>query len=262
MFIEPQLTCLGHKVSKEGIKSLEDKVDVISNAPAPKNVSELKWYLGMIKNNQKILSNLSSVLAPLNELPRKGTRWYWGEEQKEEFQKSKEFLKSSRLLVHYDSQELTLACDASQHCLGAVLSRRMDDGSEHEIAYAARTLSNAKSMFNLEREAFALTFSVKKYIYGRHFNLLTDYKPSESLFNENMATPTMAAAGIQRWTLTLAAYRYSIEYKPGLEHANAHALSRRKCRLVVRILRCLQKLCCNGTSQFDATERDWDKNRN
>lgn len=74
MFIEPQLTCLGHKVSKEGIKSLEDNVDVISNAPAPKNVSELKWYLGMIKNNQKILSNLSSVLAPLNELPRKGTR--------------------------------------------------------------------------------------------------------------------------------------------------------------------------------------------
>ena len=27
----------------------------------------------------------------------------------------------------------------------------------------------------------------------------------------------MAAARIQRWALTLAAYNYSIEYKPGLE---------------------------------------------
>lgn len=36
----------------------------------------------------------------------------------------------------------------------------------------------------------------------------------------------MAAARIQRWALTLAAYTYSIEYKPGPEHANADALSR------------------------------------
>jgi len=36
----------------------------------------------------------------------------------------------------------------------------------------------------------------------------------------------MTAARIQRWALTLAAYNYSIEYKPGTEHANADALSR------------------------------------
>ena len=36
----------------------------------------------------------------------------------------------------------------------------------------------------------------------------------------------MAAATIQRWALTLAAYSYSTEYKPGPEHANADALIR------------------------------------
>ena len=62
------------------------------------------------------------MLAPLNELLRKETRWHWGKEQIQEFHKSKEFLKSSRLLVHFDSQEeLTLACDAPQYGLGAVL---------------------------------------------------------------------------------------------------------------------------------------------
>ena len=229
VFMEPQVTYLGHKVSKEGIQSLDDKVEAITNAPAPKSVSELKSYQGMINYYQKFLPYLSSVLAPLHELLREENRWHWGKEQA--FQKFKDFLKSSRLLVHYDSQKkLTLACDASQYGLGAVLSHRMDDGSEHPIAYASRTLSNAERNYsNLEREALALVFGVKKfhqYIYGRHFSLLTDHKPLESLFNGKKATPTMAAARIQRWALTLAAYNYSIEYKPGPEHANADALSR------------------------------------
>ena len=38
VFMEPQVTYLGHKVSKEGIQLLDDKVEAITNAPAPKNV--------------------------------------------------------------------------------------------------------------------------------------------------------------------------------------------------------------------------------
>jgi len=44
--MEPQVTYLGHKVTKEGIQPLDDKVDAITNATAPTNVSELKSYLG------------------------------------------------------------------------------------------------------------------------------------------------------------------------------------------------------------------------
>ena len=98
----------------------------------------------------------------------------------------------------------------------------MEDGSEHPIAYASRTLTNAeRNNSNLEREALALVFGVKKfhqYMHGRRFSLVTDHKPLESFFNEK-ATQPMAAARIQRWALTLAAYNYSTEYKPGPEHA-------------------------------------------
>ena len=64
--MEPQVTYLGHKVSKEGIQPLDDKVEAITNAPVPKNVSELKSHLGMINHYQKFLPNLSSMLAPLS----------------------------------------------------------------------------------------------------------------------------------------------------------------------------------------------------
>ena len=64
----PQVTYLGHKFSKEEIRPLDDKVDAITNAPARKNVSKLKSYFDMINYYQKCLPNLSSILAPLNEL--------------------------------------------------------------------------------------------------------------------------------------------------------------------------------------------------
>ena len=88
----------------------------------------------MINYYQKFLPNLSKNLAPLNELLRKETRWHRGQKQMQAFQKSKEFLKSSRLLVHFDShKELTLACDASQYGLRAVLWRRMHVGQSTQL---------------------------------------------------------------------------------------------------------------------------------
>ena len=161
VFMEPQVTYLAHRVSKEGIQPMEDKVEAITNAPPPRNVSELKSYLGMINYYQKFLPNLSSVLAPLHRLLNSKTHWHWGKDQ----QQSKSFLKSSRLLVHYDDKkELILACDASENGLGAVLSHKMEDGSEHPISFASRTLTKAETNYsNLEREALAVIFGVKKF---------------------------------------------------------------------------------------------------
>lgn len=70
---------------------------------------------------------------------------------------------------------------------------------------------------NLEPEALVVIFGMKKFhqcIDSRQFIPETDHKPLESFFNEKKATPAMAAARIQRWALTLAAYNYTVKYKP------------------------------------------------
>ena len=91
----------------------------------------------------------------------------------------------------------------------------MEDGSEHLISFASRTLTKAERNYsNLERQALAVIFGVKKfhqYLYCRQFALETDHKPLESLFNQKKALPTMAAARIQRWALMLATYNYTIK---------------------------------------------------
>ena len=50
--------------------------------------------------------------------------------------------------------------------------------SKRPIAYASRTLSDAeKNYAQIEKEGLALVFGIRKFIYGRHFTLVTDHKP-------------------------------------------------------------------------------------
>ena len=139
-------------------------------------------------------------------------------------------LTSSSLLVHYDpTQPLILSCDASQYGIGAVLSQG-HNGDKKPVAYASRTLTTAERNYSqLEKEALALIFGVKKfhtYLFGHTFTLNTDHKPLQSLFSESKPIPAMASGRIQRWALTLASYEYAIKFKKVPSNANADALSR------------------------------------
>ena len=56
--------------------------------------------------------------------------------------------------------------------------------------------------------------------------LVTDHKPLTTLLGPKTSVPTLAASRMQRWTLVLSAYSYTIEYRPTTQHTNADALSR------------------------------------
>ena len=133
-------------------------------------------------------------------------------------------LSSDALLVHYDTKrELRLACDASSHGLGAVISHVMDDGEERPIAFASRTLTGSERNYaQIEKEALSLVFGVKRFhqfLYGRKFTLMTDHKPLQAILGPKSAVPTLAAARMQSWALVLSAYDYDLVYRRSEEHS-------------------------------------------
>ena len=134
-------------------------------------------------------------------------------------------MKSSRLLVHCDSgKDLLLAGDASPYSLGAVLSHRMADNTEQPIAFASRSLTSAEKNYSqLDKEALAIVFTVRKLHQYLYFTILRDHKSLKRVFNPDKTTPQMAAARIQCLALILAAYTYNIQYKEGSQNTNADA---------------------------------------
>lgn len=116
--------CLGHIVSEKGLQPTPDKVKAIMGAPKPKNLTELRAYLGLLNYYGKFLPNLAAKTHPLNKLLRKEQKWVWDKACEEAFHWSKTALASSKVLVHYDpSLPVRLAADASAYGIGAVLSR-------------------------------------------------------------------------------------------------------------------------------------------
>ena len=230
-FFSTSVTYLGHRIDKDGLHPTMDKVEAVRNAPRPTDLKTLRAWLGIVNYYGRFLQNLSSDLAPLYNLLKKGVDWSWAEGQEAAFIKVKEALQSDALLVHFDPKKpILLACDASPYGCGAVLSHEMPDGTERPIAYASRSLSPAEKNYSqLDREGLSLIFGVNKfhqYLYGTHFTLITDHKPLLGLFNEARPIPHNASGRIQRWALTLSGYNYTIRHRSGTAHGNCDALSR------------------------------------
>ena len=119
-FMETAVEYLGHRVDAEGLHTTTEKLEAITKAPAPKNVWELRSFLGLLNYYGKFLPNLATLLHPLNRLLQKDRKWKWSAECDQAFQSAKDALTSSKVLVHYDpALPLKLAADAEVQQYGA-----------------------------------------------------------------------------------------------------------------------------------------------
>ena len=133
-FLKPEVVYLGLKISEVGLQPVEEKINAVKKAPTPRNVSELRSFLGMVQYYHSFLPGLATLLAPLHKLLQKAMQWEWTYDCQKAFEACKEGLTGNSLLIHYDlNWELRLACDASSYGLGAVLSHIKDDDQKRPI---------------------------------------------------------------------------------------------------------------------------------
>ena len=230
-FMQPAVIYLGHVVSAQGIKPVASKVETLVKAPFPESRDQLISFLGAVQYYARYLPNLSTVIEPLNQLRSAQTKWIFGREQKDAFEKLKSMLTSERVLAFYDpSVPLKVDCDASSVGIGGVISHKYPDGTERPIEFVSRKLTETERRYSqLDREALAVIWTLKKfhkYVYAVPFELVTDNKPLQYILHQSKCIPEMVVSRLQRWALILANYDYTISYRPTGKHANADVCSR------------------------------------
>ena len=58
----------GYQVTQAGLGTAEGKVKAMLEAPRPKNATELRSFLGMVKYYGRFIQNLATLCQPLNRL--------------------------------------------------------------------------------------------------------------------------------------------------------------------------------------------------
>lgn len=224
-FCRSELKYLGYLVNRNGISVDPSKVQAITDMPAPKNITEVRRVLGMISWYRKFVPKYSDVISPLTRLLRKGIKFVWDESCEKAFQDIKNALISAPILTCPNFEhEFTLATDASNYAVGAILSQ-FYDGREHVICYISRTLSRQERVYSAtERELLAVLFAVEKlrcYLEYTKFTVITDHYSLKWL--DNLKDPQ---GRLGRWALRLQQFDYTVVHRKGRDHHGPDLMSR------------------------------------
>ena len=128
------MSFLRHIVSEEGIRVDPKKIEVIIEWKPPRNVMEVRSFLGLAGYYRKFVKGFSMTVGPMTRLLQENVRFEWSEKCQGSFEKLKAFLTEALVLTQLTyGKEYVIFSDASLNGLGCVL---MQEGKV--VAYASR----------------------------------------------------------------------------------------------------------------------------
>jgi hypothetical protein len=220
-FFQKQIHYLGHVISEEGVAVDPDKIRSIMEWPTPKDVSDIRSFMGLVGYYRRFLKGFSKFGCPIIALQRKGVKFIWTPECEERFQSLKHLLTHAPMMKIADIDNDFLVCtDACKEGIRGVL---MQEGSvvcyesqklnEHEVNYVTHDLELAAIVHTLKMW--------RCYLLGRKFVLMTDHCGLQHLFDQPKLNARQA-----RWMALLSEFDFEIKHIKGKENKVADALRR------------------------------------
>jgi hypothetical protein len=187
-FAQPQISYLGHLISKDGVATDCKKVVVVSSWYVPKNVKELCSFLEIAGYYRKFVTNFDIITQPLTNLLKKNSLFIWTSDHDSTFVTLKQALVSASVLsLPNFARPFIIETDASDVDIGAVL---MQGG--HPLAFLSKALGpRSRGLSTYEKEFMAILLAVQQwrsYLQQAEFFIHTDHKSLAQLNDQRLHT--------------------------------------------------------------------------
>ncbi len=230
--LSTSLSFFGQIFSAAGTCPDPKHIQDLQDAQDPTTAHKVRSFLGMANYNCKYIPDYATISAPLRNLTKKNAHFQWTPEHQNAFEKLKNVLTSVPVMAYFDTKKDTvITVDASPVGISAILAQKDPSGDNcRTVAYASLALLPVEKRYSqTEKEALSIVWAVGQFhlfIYGKPFQLVTDHKPLEIIYRSPKSKPS---ARIERWVLGLQPYRFTVQYKPGVDNP-ADYLSRHPTR--------------------------------
>ena len=225
-FIQPEIEFLGFIVSEVGVRPNPAKIKSIMEISAPRNVKQLRRFLGICAYQARFLINYAAETEPLRRLIKKNVKWEWTETQAQAFENVKRLFANSVLLARPDyARPFVIFCDASFRGLSGILTQEDDEGNCTVISTTSRGLSSTeKRLYPTELEICAVYHALQRfrdYIFNHRVIIRSDAISLSFIRNCKLTS-----SRISRFVHEIMAFDVQIEYIKGTENIFADLLSR------------------------------------
>jgi hypothetical protein len=220
MFGKRELEFCGHIIGRGYARPMPAKIEVIREWPRPKNVHDVRAFLGLATYYQKYVQDFAKIAAPLHELlkekdeslrRRKYREVVWNAQCEIAFEQLKGALTTAPLLKIIEPwKHFRIETDASEWAIGMVLGQEDDNSKWHPVAFDSRKLNNAERNYpTQEKELLAIKEALRLWNHylknGTTTEVLTDH---ESL--KYLATTRVYSKRLVRWIEEFQAYDLAI----------------------------------------------------
>ncbi|GBG67143.1 hypothetical protein CBR_g81568 [Chara braunii] len=176
-FVRQELEYLGHFVSPEGIRPLTDKIQAIQEWPEPKNVTDVRSFLGLAGYYQRFIKSYSKIAANLSKLQSEERPFDFDDDARHSFETLKAALLSAEVLHTYDPLLATrVTTNASGYGIGAVLEQH--DGTDwHSVEYFSKKVPPVHSIDDARKKEL-LAFVHALNVIGEKVKLVNESHPT------------------------------------------------------------------------------------
>lgn len=228
-FEKSEILFLGFFVSHKGVRADPKKVDAVRSFPSPTDLRSARSFVGLASYYRRFVPNFSDLVAPITKLTQKDAPFVWGPDQEAGFNSVKAILSEAPVIRTFDvTREAIIQTDASYFGWGFVVSQIFDDdGLEHPIFIESGRFSDTETRYSTsEKEFLAIVQAFKRC---KHLLIQVPCRVITDHMNLKYWMRPMQLTHRQiRWSMMLAPFTLTIEYRPGKYAVVPDALSRRE----------------------------------